>query len=258
VPDNFRNKLIDIFANLKLLEKLKINIVSSSLNDLTFFRLPNANIAIKTFSLKLSRISIQAENFDNLDFRKSQIENLSLRLEKLNINMMKSILPLKLKQLSIGMIDHIFFDELTVLASDFISKLNNLKLSFIPIYDENYESAFKNILTLLEVCKNVKLIHLENFVLKYKHIIDSELKNVIANNAKLRKLVILSQTPFYVQYINGFYFFEYPKFLVESILYVFKTNKTFSKLYLKRPILEKIFDFQRVKKEKEVCISYKI
>ena len=238
IPHIYRVDLIRIFSNLKDLNKFRINILSSSKEDLSFFNVPRLNPSIKKFYLKLSQLNIEDKDimssmqdgsnmnyFDLIHLKNTNLEKISLKFEKINLaethtcfKFLKNIYPKNtinsLKELSLGMIDSLFFENFVKIAPGAISKLSKLKLSFLFTYIENYECSYKNILILIENCKNIKKFEFLNFILKYKHVCDEELKKVIEKNSYMRELTIQSDLPFLTQYLGGFYFYVFPKFLL--------------------------------------------
>lgn len=262
IPDHFRSEIIQGMQNLTNLKKLKINIISSSKEDFIFMNLPRTNNSITKFYLKLSRVCLENDSLieSYFNFKETNLEKLSLRLEKFSPNFSDNLcnfISNNLQELSLGMIDHITLDKFTKLAKN-LTKLHTLKLFFYSINEDHYEEAYKNIIFLLENCRFIKNFHFENFVIKYKNMFDEDIKEILKDNIKLKKLIIRSDMPFHVQYFEGYYYYEYPKFTIEPILFCFKKSRDFSKIYFKKSITTKVFDFQRIKKEKLVVISYKV
>jgi hypothetical protein len=137
-------------------------------------------------------------------------------------------------------------------------KLDKLKVSFLPVPEDSYDLIFNNLVKILEDCKFLKILIIENFSFKYKHIVGNDIKEIILNNLNLRKLVIRSETPFYVHYIEGCFYLEYPKFSILPFCFAIKQHLALSKLYKRKQILKNIFDSSGIKKEKTIAISYKI
>jgi hypothetical protein len=258
IPEHFRDYLLGSIGNLRMLEKLKINIISSQKEDLQFLNLIQKYnlIKMKKFYLKLSRVCFEDEIFD---FSISNLQKISLKFEKFTLTKFNCLFPKNLKEISMGLIDHTFLSGFTQFITSTNYSLDNIKFNFLHINDENYEEAYKNIIHLLESCKSVKSFHFENFVIKFKNIFDEELRNILRENIRLRKLIIRSEVPYHVQYFEGYYYHEYPKFTLNTMLYVFKENPLFqNKIYSKKRIITNILSFHKIKKEKIVVISYRI
>jgi hypothetical protein len=270
IPDSYRKNLLNQLNNLITMEKLKINIMSSTNSDLLFLNLPKNIFTVKNFSLSLSRINVEINdnngpenNFNIFNFHKTNLMSLSLKFDKFSLNFLNekslcNMLPKNLREISIGLIDHIFLEKFIQLSPEYMLNLKSIKFSFLPITDEQYENSYKNILTLLEVCKSVQNFKFNNLAMKYKHICDDEIRNILKENKSLRKLIIRSDLPFHVQYIEGLYYYDYPKFLITPFLFCIKNNQELKKIYNKKIILSNLLDFHRIKKEKVIVVSYKI
>lgn len=284
IPEHFRRELLTGLKKLKKLKKLKINVIYSSKEDLKILNIPKTNTSIKKLNLKLSRVSLEENDVSDCSYfklRETKLQKMSLNFEKfspfsdgedsvdkdfnipkLKLNsatfLLTDLLPENLRELSLGQVDQTFLQKFIKLPPDYMLKLKTLKLSFLPIDDDRYDEAYNNIIFLLENCRFVKFFQFDNFVIKFKQICDEGFKSILKENTNLQKLVIRSELPFHVQCLEGFYYFDYPKFIIPPLLFSFKKNKTLSKIYHKKSVIINIIEFHRIKKEKIVYISYKI
>jgi hypothetical protein len=259
IPMHYRKELIGAISNLSELTKVKLGIVSACKDDCMFMALPNKTHQLKKFNFKLSKVSI--EDSDNSlalpNWKETNLTNLSLYFEKLDICntiIIDNLISNRLKSLSLGYIGKNFIASFVNLKRNL--RLEKLKFSFLPILDEDYDMVYRNIITLLDSFLLIKNFTFFNFAIKYKNIIDEEIKSVIKQNNNLKKLVIQSELPFHVQNLEGFYYYEYPIVYVDNFLPIMKSH--LSKIYYKKNIVKRIFDFLSVKKDKHISISYKV
>jgi hypothetical protein len=262
IPMHYRKELITAVSKLTGLKKLKLGIVSACKDDYMFMTVPNVS-KLKKFNLRLSRVSIEDSEYDDdstlPDYRDTNLTELSLYLEKLDIgktHLIECLLSSRLTMLSLGYIGKKFISSFIQLPRTL--RLEKLKFSFLPILDEDYEDVFRNIVTLLENFLLIKNFTFLNFALKYKNIVDEEIKSVIKLNNNLRKLMIQSEVPFHVQTFEGFYYYEYPVVYVENFLPIIKTHGSLAKIYYKKNIVKRVFDCLSVKKDKQIVISYRV
>ena len=105
----------------------------------------------------------------------------------------------------------------------------------------------------------IKNLILKNYYIKYKLIVDDELKNSIDQNINLRKLLIFyyGNNNFVTLKNKNLFYYEIPSYLIIQLLFIFKKHSSLKKLYNKKFILQNIFNFFRIKKEKEIKICYK-
>ena len=271
IPSNYFLSFFKELENLSLknLQKVKIFIASSSINDLNLLNLlvnQNHNSPIKKFILKVQRISIE-ENFLNNYLKQinnnTKLEKFSIIAEKINLNRTNSILftliPKTLKYLTLGLVDHQILFEInkSIINASFTQKLDLLKLYFVPINDEHYDESYKDIVSIIENGRMIKKMHFINYILKYRSIIDEEIKKALTNNNVLRALTIQSEKFYKKQNINGLYYYELPLYVIFPLLYVMKKDKRLFPLYSKKRILQNITYFFRIKKEKVISLSYK-
>jgi hypothetical protein len=161
-----------------------------------------------------------------------------------------------LRELSLGNIGKNFLFALT--RMDRSVKLKKLKLCFLPIMEEDYDEVYRAILYLVENFIYIKNFIFRNFSFKYKNIIDGDLRSILASNQRIRKVSIASDIPFHVENFEGFYYYEYPSVVEDTIIPLFRNHNVLSKIYTKKHLLIKIFDYFRVRKDKQISISYKI
>jgi hypothetical protein len=263
IPMHYKKEMIDKISKLAMLKKLKLGVVSASKEDFIFFCIPNLANSIKKFKLKLGRVSLEDYDLEDSNinqmtsWKNTKLTKLSLYFDKFEISQsdfIENMLSNRLKVLSLGYIGKNFISSFYKIRKTL--KLEKLKLSFLPILDEDYDEVFKNILNLIESFLLIKNFAFMNFSLKYKNIVDEEIRSVILANKNLRKLIIQSDLPFHVQNLEGFFFYEYQVIYVENFLPIIKKHKLLSMLYYKKNIVKNIFDFLCIKKDKHIEISY--
>jgi len=162
-----------------------------------------------------------------------------------------------LKELSLGQVNSETFKMFVKTFINADIRLNKLKISFLPILDEQYEEAYQNILLLLENC-NYPEYKFVNFLLTYKSICGEDLKSIVSDNKILKKLIFTGSFPFHTHYFEGLFYYEITKKYIYLLLAIVANNKHMNKIRKKKPILNKILDFFMVKKEKYIRIAYKI
>ena len=121
IPENYAKEFYQELEKLSLgnLFKLKLCIASSSVNDLSFLNLLQGNSSIQKMILKLQRVIIEEETLARC-LQKIQnnknIKKLSFIAEKINLkktnSLLFSIIPIHLKQLTLGLVDHIILESI--------------------------------------------------------------------------------------------------------------------------------------------------
>ena len=260
MTESLRDRFLSLLKKRNL-RKVKISIMSSTNEDLPFLFIPKYNLSVEKFSLKLGRCI--NENFHNSEvfhFEKTNLRSLSLKLERLVLdkNLLKRLFNPKLRNIALSHIDFKSFDELTDYAITNRLKLCKLHIIFIPFNEENYDLAYGNIVKLLEECKFIKEFLFENFNVKYKNIFDAKIKTILTDNYNLRKLIISSHMPFHIEKFEGFYYTDYPKYKLYSMLYAFKKCKKLNQIAMKKTIISNVFSFYTIRKEKDIQIAYKV
>ena len=267
IPENYAKEFYQELEKLSLgnLFKLKLCIASSSVNDLSFLNLLQGNSSIQKMILKLQRVIIEEETLARC-LQKIQnnknIKKLSFIAEKINLkktnSLLFSIIPIHLKQLTLGLVDHIILESIkkTIDKACFLPKLDELKLIFVPINEENYDESYKDLISIIANGRMIKKIVCLNYLLKYRSILDEEIKKALLHNTVLKTLLIQSDKYYKTQTISGVYFYELPMFLIFPLLFAFKKNKILCKLYYKKNIMNQIFQFFRIKKEKNITLSF--
>jgi len=262
IPENYRNLIITNLIQHKFIKFIKIDIISSKLEDLEFLSIPKENLNLQRFQLKLRRLTLENSTVTNkemqyFNFSNTNLIKLSLFFDKIMFFDIKSNLNKNLKELSLGQLNSDTFRSFAKSIVNSNIRLNKLKISFSPILDEQYEDVYQNSMYLLENC-NYPEYKFVNFLLKYKNICSDDLKAVISENNVMKKLTFTGSFPFHIHYFEGLYYNEIPKKQAYLILFIVRNNKIMNKLKKKKPILNKILDFFRVKKEKFIRIAYKI
>ena len=267
IPENYAKEFYQELEKLSLgnLFKLKLCIASSSVNDLSFLNLLQGNSSIQKMILKLQRVIIEEETLARC-LQKIQnnknIKKLSFIAEKINLrktnSLLFSIIPIHLKQLTLGLVDHIILESIkkTIDKACFLPKLDELKLIFVPINEENYDESYKDLISIIANGRMIKKIVCLNYLLKYRSILDEEIKKALLHNTVLKTLLIQSDKYYKTQTISGMYFYELPMFFIFPLLFAFKKNKILCKLYYKKNIMNQIFQFFRIKKEKNITLSF--
>ena len=263
IPDVFRNKMVNSLIRHKYIKFIKIDIISSNLEDLDFLQIPKENQNLQRFQLKLRRLSLENSNLSNkntqllLDLTNTNLIKLSLFFERIVIFDIRSLINKNLKELSLGQMNSETFKAFSKSIVDENVRLNKLKISFLPISDEQYEEVYSDALYLLESC-NYPEYKFVNFLLKYKNICSDELKSIVTENKILKKLTFAGSYPYRIHYFEGLYYNEIPKKYIYLLLNIVRNNKCMTKIKKKKPILNKILDFFKVKKEKFIRIAYKV
>ena len=229
IPENYAKEFYQELEKLSLgnLFKLKLCIASSSVNDLSFLNLLQGNSSIQKMILKLQRVIIEEETLARC-LQKIQnnknIKKLSFIAEKINLkktnSLLFSIIPIHLKQLTLGLVDHIILESIkkTIDKACFLPKLDELKLIFVPINEENYDESYKDLISIIAKGRMIKKIVCLNYLLKYRSILDEEIKKALLHNTVLKTLLIQSDKYYKTQTISGVYFYELPMFLIFPLL----------------------------------------
>ena len=265
--ENTRKDLINNLKKLSLinLQKIKISIFNSNLNDLEFLFLLYLNSKLKNFSLRFQKLNLDEQIlFNHLKLINSEkIEKISLKFNKIilnqNVNLF-SILPKNLKNLTLGYCHQNIIKKFNFCISNniYLPNLENLKIIFLSINEEQIEENYYDLLSIIKNGKMIKNLILKNYYIKYKLIVDDELKNSINQNINLRKLLIFYYGNNFVTLNNkNLFYYEIPSYLIIQLLFIFKNHSSLKKLYNKKFILQNIFNFFRIKKEKEIKICYK-
>ena len=265
--ENTRKDLINNLKKLSLinLQKIKISIFNSNLNDLEFLFLLYLNSKLKNFSLRFQKLNLDEQIlFNHLKLiNNEKIEKISLKFNKIilnqNVNLF-SILPKNLKNLTLGYCHQNIIKKFNFCIANniYLPNLENLKIIFLSINEEQIEENYYDLLSIIKNGKMIKNLILKNYYIKYKLIVDDELKNSINQNINLRKLLIFYYGNNFVTLNNkNLFYYEIPSYLIIQLLFIFKNHSSLKKLYNKKFILQNIFNFFRIKKEKEIKICYK-
>ena len=268
--ENTRKELINNLKKLSLinLQKIKISIFNSNLNDLEFLILLyfNQNSKLKFFSLHFQKLNLDEQIlFNQLKLiNNEKIEKISLKFDKIilnqNINLF-SILSKNLKNLTLGYCHQNIIKKLNfcIVNNIYLPNLENLKIIFLSINEEQIDENYYDLLSIIKNGKMIKNLILKNYYIKYKLIVDDELKNSIDQNINLRKLLIFyyGNNNFVTLKNKNLFYYEIPSYLIIQLLFIFKKHSSLKKLYNKKFILQNIFNFFRIKKEKEIKICYK-
>lgn len=274
LPNNLKNILIQEIKRLSnnfCLRRIKISISSSVLDDLSFLNLIYSCINLKRLSLLLCRQTIH--EFDIIKYLGAHnlygnqnnflLEKFELIAGKINFDkensLFLSLLPKNLKYLSLGLVDETIIYVLNKFIRNlkFQYKLTTLKIHFLPINEETIDKTYHEFVSLIEDGRNIKNIYFYNYFIKYKNIVDNELKKALSKNINLRRLYIRGDKVFSTTSLKNFFYYEYPMFLIYPLLFMFKKSSTFKAIYTRKIILENIFKFFRIKKEKEITLTYK-
>jgi hypothetical protein len=262
IPETYKKELYGSLKNLEMLKSVKIIILSSDKEDLELSNIGKYNHSVRKIGFKFFKLNSEYTTNEDIlqkkyfNFSQTKLERISLRFDKMFTLSYHTFFPSNLIELSLGYIDQTFLEQFVNIPSKYIISLRSLKFCFFE--NDDHEQSYRLILKLVENLKLVKFFIFENFYLNYKNICDEDIKKLVSENSNLRKLVISTPLPFHIQYIEGLYYFDYPKYLTGSILFSLKLNKTFNKIYPKKNIVDNILQFQRIKKEKLVVVSYKI
>ena len=266
--ENTRKELINNLKKLSLinLQKIKISIFNSNLNDLEFLILLyfNQNSKLKFFSLHFQKLNLDEQIlFNQLKLiNNEKIEKISLKFDKIilnqNINLF-SILSKNLKNLTLGYCHQNIIKKLNfcIVNNIYLPNLENLKIIFLSINEEQIDENYYDLLSIIKNGKMIKNLILKNYYIKYKLIVDDELKNSIDQNINLRKLLIFYYGNNNFVTLKNLFYYEIPSYLIIQLLFIFKKHSSLKKLYNKKFILQNIFNFFRIKKEKEIKICYK-
>ena len=268
--ENTRKELINNLKKLSLinLQKIKISIFNSNLNDLEFLILLyfNQNSKLKFFSLHFQKLNLDEQIlFNHLKLiNNEKIEKISLKFDKIilnqNVNLF-SILSKNLKNLTLGYCHQNIIKKLNfcIVNNIYLPNLENLKIIFLSINEEQIDENYYDLLSIIKNGKMIKNLILKNYYIKYKLIVDDELKNSIDQNINLRKLLIFyyGNNNFVTLKNKNLFYYEIPSYLIIQLLFIFKKHSSLKKLYNKKFILQNIFNFFRIKKEKEIKICYK-
>lgn len=264
IPDNYLDGIMKSITSLQLMNKVKLCISSSSIKILReLLTIPLLIDQLKRITIKLNRISINESDIKDqiILLKQSNLQKLTLMTEQFNLlsthSLIFQFLPPCLKKLSLGFIDHIGLRAVRNTIMFNLIKLINLKIHFLPINDEHYDQAYKDILAIIQHGR-IHNIFFYNFILKYKSIADEEIKEILRDNTILRRLVIKSDIPFHIQNIEGYFYYDLPVYLIEPLLFLFKKHPHFRLFYNKKRILNWICQFFRIKKDKAITINYQV
>ncbi len=258
IPESLRERFITLLKKRNL-KKIKMSIMSSTKEDLSFFMIAKHNSSLEKFSLKLGRCCNE-NNQHIYQLDNTNLKSLSLSFERLILDKqcLSSIFTRKLRTIKLSHLDYASFELLTDYSLNNNLKVKKFHIVFIPFTDDNYELAYVNIMKILEECKFIKEFVFENFNVKYKNVFDIKIKQILTENMNLRKLLISSHMPFHVEKLEGYYYNDYPKYRLWSILNAFSKNKKLRLIYSKNSILSNVFNFFKIRKEKEIQIAYKV
>ena len=166
---------------------------------------------------------------------------------------------MKIKYITLDKVDHTAISKLNnaIINNRFYPNLTELKLYFILEPAESVEESIQDLLSILKNGKMLKNLLLKNYNIKCQNLINEDIIKAISKNENLRCFKIQTVPPFTTQILNTkFYYYDLPIYLLISILFVMKHHNSLNKLYKKQVILSKIFKFFRIRKEKEIEISF--
>ncbi len=269
VPINLINELINTLKKKNNLEYIKLS--ADNIENIQFINLIHQKInkKIKTFYLKINhqiKETILINELINInnnvsELIKNPLKDFSFLCNKIiftDENFFNYI-PMNLKYLTLGKVDHTAIKKLnnSIINNKFLANLNELKLYFILEPYEDVEESIQYLLSILKHGKMLKNLLLKNYNIKCQNLINEDIIKAISKNENLRSFKIRTVPPYTTQILNTkFYYYDLPDYLLLSFLFVIKHHRSLKKLYNKQVILYKIFQFFRIKKEKEIEISF--
>ena len=271
IPNNLINEII---FNLKKKQNLiHLKLSGDNIEIIQFLTLiyQKSNKKIKTFYLKINNQlneSILTNHLTNINNNetekiKNPLTNFSFLCNRItfidNNSLFFKYIPMNIKYLTLGKFDHTAISKLnnSIINNTFYPNLIELKLYFILEPAEIVEESIQDLLSILKNGKMLKNLLLKNYNIKCQNLINEDIIKAISKNENLRCFKIQTAPPFTTQILNTkFYYYDLPIYLINSILFVMKHHYSFNKLYKKQFILSKIIQFFRIKKEKEIEISF--
>ena len=269
VPINLINELINTLKKKNNLEYIKLS--ADNIENIQFMNLIHQKInkKIKTFYLKINhqiKETILINELINInnnvsELIKNPLKDFSFLCNKIILTDENffNYIPMNLKYLTLGKVDHTAIKKLnnSIINNKFLANLNELKLYFILEPYEDVEESIQYLLSILKHGKMLKNLLLKNYNIKCQNLINEDIIKAISKNENLRSFKIRTVPPYTTQILNTkFYYYDLPDYLLLSFLFVIKHHRSLKKLYNKQVILYKIFQFFRIKKEKEIEISF--
>ena len=269
VPINLINELINTLKKKNNLEYIKLS--ADNIKNIQFINLIHQKInkKIKTFYLKINhqiKETILINELINInnnvsELIKNPLKDFSFLCNKIILTDENffNYIPMNLKYLTLGKVDHTAIKKLnnSIINNKFLANLNELKLYFILEPYEDVEESIQYLLSILKHGKMLKNLLLKNYNIKCQNLINEDIIKAISKNENLRSFKIRTVPPYTTQILNTkFYYYDLPDYLLLSFLFVIKHHRSLKKLYNKQVILYKIFQFFRIKKEKEIEISF--
>ena len=269
VPINLINELINTLKKKNNLEYIKLS--ADNIENIQFINLIHQKInkKIKTFYLKINhqiKETILINELINInnnvsELIKNPLKDFSFLCNKIILTDENffNYIPMNLKYLTLGKVDHTAIKKLnnSIINNKFLANLNELKLYFILEPYEDVEESIQYLLSILKHGKMLKNLLLKNYNIKCQNLINEDIIKAISKNENLRSFKIRTVPPYTTQILNTkFYYYDLPDYLLLSFLFVIKHHRSLKKLYNKQVILYKIFQFFRIKKEKEIEISF--
>ena len=269
VPINLINELINTLKKKNNLEYIKLS--ADNIENIQFMNLIHQKInkKIKTFYLKINhqiKETILINELINInnnvsELIKNPLKDFSFLCNKIILTDENffNYIPMNLKYLTLGKVDHTAIKKLnnSIINNKFLANLNELKLYFILEPYEDVEESIQYLLSILKHGKILKNLLLKNYNIKCQNLINEDIIKAISKNENLRSFKIRTVPPYTTQILNTkFYYYDLPDYLLLSFLFVIKHHRSLKKLYNKQVILYKIFQFFRIKKEKEIEISF--
>ena len=269
VPINLINELINTLKKKNNLEYIKLS--ADNIENIQFINLIHQKInkKIKTFYLKINhqiKETILINELINInnnvsELIKNPLKDFSFLCNKIILTDENffNYIPMNLKYLTLGKVDHTAIKKLnnSIINNKFLANLNELKLYFILEPYEDVEESIQYLLSILKHGKMLKNLLLKNYNIKCQNLINEDIIKAISKNENLRSFKIRTVPPYTTQILNTkFYYYDLPDYLLLSFLFVIKHHRSLKKLYNKQVILYKIFQFFRIKKEKEIEIFF--
>ena len=269
VPINLINELINTLKKKNNLEYIKLSADNKKKIKIINLFYQKINKKIKKFYLKINKqiketiLINELININNnvSELIKNPLKDFSFLCNKIILTDENffNYIPMNLKYLTLGKVDHTAIKKLnnSIINNKFLANLNELKLYFILEPYEDVEESIQYLLSILKHGKMLKNLLLKNYNIKCQNLINEDIIKAISKNENLRSFKIRTVPPYTTQILNTkFYYYDLPDYLLLSFLFVIKHHRSLKKLYNKQVILYKIFQFFRIKKEKEIEISF--
>lgn len=264
--------LIDIINNNNIAVKIEKNSDMLSCNTIT-------NNNIKNISLKFEKISIynvQDTSYRNNTLLIKDIDNIeklfvansinSFTIGNVSYDIMFSILicinGLMCSNIDINNIAS--YEQLNNKKKPISNKFINLKIIKISLIElnymdfDNYNNIYKLLIYLIKESIYLKELIINNFTIKYSLSTEKDIELIMNENKHLNNLILKCKQPCFAQTFNGYYYYEYPYFKSQCILFSLKYNKyTSKKIYKNKVILKSMLDYFRYKKQKDIKVFFK-